>query len=98
MSLLVVFGFVLPAGAMAAPYYEGKRITISVGSEAGGGYDRMARLFAKYMPKYIPGKPVIIVDNMVGAASRILANHIYTVAKPDGLAIGAPREGFPLPR
>jgi len=89
---IVIFPVVVPA----APYFEGKRITISVGSEAGGGYDRMARLFAKYMPKYIPGKPVIIVDNMVGAASRILANHISTVAKPDGLSIGAPQRGVPL--
>ncbi len=31
----------------------------------------------------------IIVENMTGAGSLIAANHIYHVAKPDGLTIGA---------
>ena len=41
------------------------------------------------MGKYIPGNPTIIVENMPGAGSLIAANHIYRVAKPDGLTIGA---------
>jgi tripartite-type tricarboxylate transporter receptor subunit TctC len=41
------------------------------------------------MGKYIPGNPTIIVENMVGAGSLISANHVYRVAKPDGLTIGA---------
>jgi tripartite-type tricarboxylate transporter receptor subunit TctC len=40
------------------------------------------------MGKYIPGNPTIIVDNMPGAGFLISANHIYKVAKPDGLTIG----------
>src|SRR6059036_2201680 len=30
----------------------------------------------------------IIVENMVGAGSLIAANHLYRVAKPDGLIVG----------
>ncbi len=41
------------------------------------------------MGKYIPGNPTIVVENMTGAGSLIAANHIYKVAKPDGLTIGA---------
>jgi tripartite-type tricarboxylate transporter receptor subunit TctC len=41
------------------------------------------------MGKYIPGNPSVIVENMTGAGSLIAANHIYKVAKPDGLTIGA---------
>jgi tripartite-type tricarboxylate transporter receptor subunit TctC len=41
------------------------------------------------MGKYVPGNPTIVVENMTGAGSLIAANHIYKVAKPDGLTIGS---------
>ena len=72
-----------------APFYEGKTISIVVGTKAGDVYDLYARFLAYHMPKYIPGNPNIIVQNMPGAASLITANHVYNVAKPDGLTIGA---------
>lgn len=74
--------------AYAASYYEGKTITIIVGYKPGGGYDRYARLIAKHLPKYIPGSPGVIIQNMPGASSVIAANHLYAVAKPDGLTFG----------
>jgi tripartite-type tricarboxylate transporter receptor subunit TctC len=40
------------------------------------------------MTKYIPGNPAIIVKNMPGAGAMIAANHVYGVAKPDGLTLG----------
>ena len=70
-------------------FYRGKVIRIIVGFSAGGGFDTFARTVARYMGKYVPGNPSIIVDNMPGAGSLIAANHIYRVAKPDGLTIGA---------
>lgn len=83
-------------GLLAAPYYQGKRITIMVGSQPGGGYDNMARMLARHLPKYIPGNPTILVENNPGAASMIVANQIYNIAKPDGLTIGAFQRGIPL--
>jgi len=77
------------AGAAADDFYRGKVIRIVVGFSAGGGFDTFARTVARYMGKYIPGNPSIIVDNMPGAGSLIAANHIYRAAKPDGLTIGA---------
>ena len=78
------------AAAMAqAPFYAGKTITIIAGTKAGDVYDTYARLFAEQLPKYIPGNPNIIVQNMPGAGSMIAANHLYSVAAPDGLTIGA---------
>ena len=68
--------------------YEGKTITIIVGYKPGGGYDRYARLIGKHLPKHIPGKPGVIIQNMPGASSVIAANHLYSIAKPDGLTIG----------
>jgi tripartite-type tricarboxylate transporter receptor subunit TctC len=72
----------------AAPFYEGKTIRLIVGLSPGGGYDLYARTIARHMSKHIPGNPTIIVENMVGAGSLISANHLYKVAKPDGLTIG----------
>jgi tripartite-type tricarboxylate transporter receptor subunit TctC len=77
------------AGVAQTPYYAGKTITIVAGTKAGDVYDLYARLFAQHMPKYIPGNPNIIVQNMAGAASMIAANFVYNVANPDGLTIGA---------
>jgi tripartite-type tricarboxylate transporter receptor subunit TctC len=74
----------------ADPFYKGKTIRIMVGSTAGGFYDRWARLFARYMGKYIPGQPEIIAQNMPGAGSVIATNHVYNVAKPDGLTVVMP--------
>jgi tripartite-type tricarboxylate transporter receptor subunit TctC len=78
------------ARAQTQPFYQGKTIRIIVGFTPGGFYDRWARLLARYMPKYIPGNPEIVVQNMPGASSVIAANHVYNVAKPDGLTVVMP--------
>jgi tripartite-type tricarboxylate transporter receptor subunit TctC len=70
------------------PFYAGKSIKIVVGFTSGGFYDRWSRLLARYVPKYLPGNPEMIVQNMPGAGSVIAANHVYNVAKPDGLTLG----------
>ena len=72
----------------AAPFYEGKTIRIIVGTAPGGGYDTYTRLIARHFGKYIPGNPTLIVDNMPGAGGLLSANHLFKVAKPDGLTIG----------
>lgn len=71
-----------------SPFYQGKSITIVVGTVPGGLYDRWGRLFGRIMGKYIPGNPSIVVQNMPGGGSMIAANYLYGVAKPDGLTIG----------
>jgi tripartite-type tricarboxylate transporter receptor subunit TctC len=75
------------AANAAAPYYEGKTIKLIVGFSAGGGFDTYSRVIARHMGKYIPGNPAIVVENMTGAASLVSANHVYKVARPDGLTM-----------
>jgi len=87
----------LPLSVWAQPQpYAGKTVTIIVGYKAGGGYDATARLLARHLPKYIPGKPTVIVQNMPGANSMIAANYVYNVAKPDGLTIGTFNRNLPV--
>jgi len=73
--------------ARAQSFYEGKTVRINVGFAAGGGYDTYARLISRHLGKHIPGNPTLIVDNMPGAGSLIAANHLFRVAKPDGLTL-----------
>ena len=69
-------------------FFKGKSIRIVVATTAGGGFDAYTRTLARYLGKYIPGNPSIVVENMPGAGHLIGANHVYKVAKPDGLTIG----------
>jgi tripartite-type tricarboxylate transporter receptor subunit TctC len=74
--------------AAADDFFRGKTIRIVVGVSAGGGFDTYARAIARHMGKHIPGNPQLLVENMPGAGHRIAANHLYKVARPDGLTIG----------
>src|ERR1043166_3368706 len=87
----------LPLSAWAQPQpYAGKTVTIIVGYKPGGGYDAMARLLARPLPKHIPGKPTVIVQNMPGGNSIIAANYLYSSAKPDGLTLGTFNRNLPI--
>src|SRR5687767_7803277 len=76
------------------PYFQNKTIKIIRGGEPGGTGDLQARALIPFLRKHIPGDPTIIVENMPGAAGRKAVNHIYSSAKPDGLAIGAVGAGL----
>ena len=70
------------------PFYKGKSIRIIVATSAGGGFDTYTRIIARHLSQHLPGNPSVIVENMPGAGYLIGANHIYKVAKPDGLTMG----------
>ena len=88
-AIALIAGLAFFAGAPQAglAQYEGKTITIVVGFKTGGGYDRTARILARHLPKYLPGKPSVVVQNMPGANTIIAANHVYSGAKPDRLTL-----------
>ena len=85
--LLLLFG---PANSSAqSDFFKGKQMKIVVGASAGAASDLYARAVANHLPKQIPGKPDIIVQNMPGGGSLTAAIYVYSVAKPDGLTLGA---------
>ena len=85
LAFLLLPDFLLAADAN---FFSGKTIRIVIGTSAGGGFDVYSRALARHMGSYIPGNPTFIVENMSGAGHRIAANHVYKVARPDGLTIG----------
>lgn len=79
-----------PARAQSvAEFYSGKTIQMLIGYETGGSYDLYARAIARHMIKHIPGNPRSVPQNMVGASSMVLSNHLAKVAVRDGTVIGA---------
>jgi tripartite-type tricarboxylate transporter receptor subunit TctC len=54
----------------------------------GGGVAVNARLVGKYISKYLPNTPTVIVQQMPGAGGLTSANYLYNVAKKDGSEIG----------
>jgi tripartite-type tricarboxylate transporter receptor subunit TctC len=86
LAVLLAAAAMLPVQAQA-PSFAGKTVTIIVGYPPGGGYDLISRIASRHLGKFLPGTPAVIVQNMPGANSIIAANHVYNVAKPDGMTI-----------
>ena len=76
--------------AAAQDYYRGKTVTLFAGQPPGGGIDSEMRLVGHFLGKHIPGQPTIVARNMPGAGGLVLGNHLYSVARPDGLTLGMP--------
>src|SRR3954451_7709280 len=76
------------SAARAADFYQGKQVTIVVGFSSAGTYDATARLFARHLGKYLPGKPTVIVRNMPGAGSLVATNSLYSSLPKDGTTLG----------
>lgn len=69
-------------------FYKGRKMTLITSASVGGGYDQYARLLSRHMPKYLPGEPSMIVQNMPGAEGIKAANYLYSVAPRDGSVVG----------
>ncbi len=86
LAALLAAVAILPVQAQA-PSFAGKTVTIIVGYPPGGGYDLISRIVSRHLGRFLAGAPAVIVQNMPGANSIIAANHVYNVAKPDGVTI-----------
>jgi tripartite-type tricarboxylate transporter receptor subunit TctC len=71
-----------------ADFYRGKTINLYIGVNVGGGYDFEARLIARFMRAHMPGNPILVPQNMIGAGGIKMANFLYSIAAQDGTAIG----------
>ncbi len=86
-GLMILAGPRVATADPVADFYQGKRITMGVGSEPGGGYDAYARLVTRHMGRFIPGNPGFVVQNMPGGGGLRVTNHLYNVAPKDGTAM-----------
>ena len=89
LTILATFSmapFMLSPAHGQAPFYEGKAITILIGT-TGGGSIVAARIIARHLGKYLPGNPAVNVQPMLGGAHIVATNNVFNTAKPDGLTL-----------
>jgi tripartite-type tricarboxylate transporter receptor subunit TctC len=95
-TLLIVAG---AAGAHAQTleqFYKGRQLTMLVFTGPGSTYDIYARVLARHFGDHIPGKPVVIVQNMLGAGGLKVEQYIYRIAPKDGTVMGTIGRGLPF--
>ena len=63
---------------------------------ASDGYALNARVFGKYLSKYLPEKPTVVLQEVPGAFSLSAANYLYKVAPKDGTVIGTFYRNIPF--
>jgi tripartite-type tricarboxylate transporter receptor subunit TctC len=95
-ALIGVLAFAsAPAMADAvSDFYRGKQIRVIVRTTPATDYDQYSRLIARFMGKYIPGNPSMIVVNMPGGGGITAANYFTQVAPHDGTVIGIVSQGL----
>ena len=71
----------------AEEFYRGRQLDMVIGYSPGGTYDLYARLVARFLGNYIPGKPTIVPRNMPGAGSRAATKWVYSLAPKDGTVL-----------
>jgi tripartite-type tricarboxylate transporter receptor subunit TctC len=101
-ALAFVAAALLASAASAAhaqsveQFYKGRQITMVVGTSPGGINDISARFAARYLGKYIPGNPAIVVENQPGAGGITSANRLANVFPHDGSVIAKLERAVPL--
>ena len=83
----LLFGVAGVLPALAADF-SGKKITIITPFKEGGGTDGLARLFAPYLQKELPGNPDVIVLNQPGGGGVTGSNKFQRTAAKDGTVLG----------
>jgi tripartite-type tricarboxylate transporter receptor subunit TctC len=79
-----------------AAFFKGKNVRILVGGASGAAYDFVGRALAAHLGRHLPGEPAVLVENMPGAASIVMMNHLYNRAAKDGTVMGMPLNGIVL--
>ena len=74
-------------GASQAMDDPSKGLTVFASHAPGGGYDAYARIYARHVPKHIPGLVAATVKNMPGAAGVVMANFMAAQGPQDGSTI-----------
>ena len=87
-AIVAVFAF--STESVSQDFYKGANVRFIVGYPTGATFDTYSRLLSRHMPRHIPGRPNMIIQNMPGAGSLTATNYLANVAPKDGSVIGMP--------
>lgn len=99
IAIAAAMAMLQPLGAAAqdeTDFYKGRKLSLIVGYGPGGGYDVYARLLARHMGRFIPGRPGFVIQNMPGAGSLVATNYLARIAPRDGTVFGVFARNVPL--
>lgn len=85
VTVIGIFAAALQPASAQGVDYTGKNITIFSG---GGGYSVYARLLGQHLGPRLPGAPSVIVKELPGAGTLMVASYLYEAARVDGTEIG----------
>jgi tripartite-type tricarboxylate transporter receptor subunit TctC len=77
-------------------FYKGRQVQVVIYSPAGSTYDLYARFLTQYMGKYLPGNPIFVPRNMVGAGGLQATTYLYRIAPKDGATFGTIARNIPF--
>lgn len=95
---LAAVGVGTPAFAQdpVADFYKDKQVRFLIRQQPGGSYDLFSRLIGRHINRHIPGKPMIIPNNMPGAGGLTATNYLGQIAPKDGTYILMPSIGVAM--
>lgn len=88
-AVFVFLNLGVESSVAQTPFYQDKTINVILGGPPAGSADLRTRGVINVLRKHIPGNPTLVMQYMAAGGGRQAANHIYKVAKPDGLTIGS---------
>ena len=83
----LTFAATVAAAQSVEEIYRGKQVEI-VTTSANSGNGIYARSLSRYIGRYIPGNPSVVVKGMPGAGGLTLINYLANIAPKDGLVFG----------
>jgi tripartite-type tricarboxylate transporter receptor subunit TctC len=89
LAIVFFLGLAVGTSLAQAPFFQDKTIAVVLGGPPAGSADMRTRAVTNILRKHIPGNPTIVVQYMAAGGGRQAANHVYKIAKPDGLTIGS---------
>lgn len=89
LGIALFIGLTVGSTLAQAPFFQDKTVTVVLGGPPAGSADMRTRAVTNILRKHILGNPAIVIQYMAAGGGRQAANHVYKVAKPDGLTIGS---------
>ncbi|MDB5508495.1 MAG: tripartite tricarboxylate transporter family receptor [Hyphomicrobiales bacterium] len=86
-TIRILVGYAPGSTADADPRAPGRPSGL-IFSGPGNGFETYARVLARHLGRFIPGRPSVVVQNMPGLGGLRAAAYLADEAAPDGLTLG----------